>query len=90
MIELETIRAGIETIRIRAHVTLTWKNAYQRLVSIATEKNNWKLLDEYRNWALTYDLQASAYNECLKTLGEIPEETDEISETVFNREMERL
>lgn len=38
MIELETIRAGIETIRIRAHVTLTWKNAYQKLVSIATEK----------------------------------------------------
>lgn len=90
MIETETIRAGIKTIRFRAHLTLTFRNAYQKLASIALEKRNWKLRDEYGNWALAYDMEASAYNECLKTLGENPEETDEIAETIFNLEMARL
>ena len=80
----------LEIIRNKAHLSIAFKNTYQRLASIAIEKNNWKMMDEYRNWALVYDFESSAYNECLKTLGEIPEETDEIAETVFNREMERF
>lgn len=80
----------LETIRSRAHLSIAFKNTYQRLASIAIEKHNWKMMDEYRNWALIYDFESSAYNECLETFGEIQEETDEISETVFNREMERL
>lgn len=80
----------LEIIRNKAHLSIAFKNTYQRLASIAIEKNNWKMMDEYRNWALVYDFESSAYNECLETFGEIQEETDEISETVFNREMERL
>ena len=80
----------LEIIRNKAHLSIAFKNTYQRLASIAIGKHNWKMMDEYRNWDLVYDFESSAYNECLKTLGEIPEETDEISETVFNREMERF
>ena len=80
----------LEIIRNKAHLSIAFKYTYHRLASIAIEKNNWKMMDEYRNWALVYDFESSAYNECLETFGEIQEETDEISETVFNREMERL
>lgn len=90
MIEMETIRDGIEIIRRRAHLSLAFKNTYQRLACIASEKRNWKLREEYGNWALLYDFESSAYNECLETLGENAEETDEISKTVFNREITRL
>lgn len=80
----------LEIIRNKAHLSISFKNTYQRLASIAIEKHNWKMMDEYRNWALVYDFESSAYNECLETFGEIQEKTDEIAETVFNREMERL
>lgn len=81
---------GMEAIRGIVHSTLTLKNTYKRLEGIAIEKENWKLMDEYRNWALVYDFQARAYNKCLVILGENAEETDEIAITVVNREMERL
>ncbi len=90
MIEMETIRDGIEIIRRRAHLSLAFKNTYQRLACIASEKRNWKLREEYGNWALLYDFESSAYNECLETLGENEEETDEIAETIFNQEITRI
>lgn len=81
---------GMEAIRGIVHSTLTLKNTYKRLEGIAIEKENWNLMEEYRNWALVYDFQARAYNNCLVILGENEEETDEIAITVVNREMERL
>ena len=90
MIEMETIRDGIKIIRRRAHLSLAFKNTYQRLACIASEKRNWNLMDEYKNLAFAYDLESSAYNECLETLGENPEETDEIAKTIFNQEITRI
>lgn len=42
----------LEIIRNKAHLSIAFKNTYQRLASIAIEKHNWKMMDEYRNWAL--------------------------------------
>lgn len=80
----------IETIRCRAHLSLAFKNTYLKLACIASEKRNWKLREEYGNLALAYDFESSAFNECLEILGENPEETDEIAETIFNQEITRL
>lgn len=80
----------IETIRCRAHLSLAFKNTYQKLACIASEKRNWELREEYGNLAFAYDLESSAYNDCLEILDENPEETDEIAETIFNQEITRI
>lgn len=80
----------IETIRCRAHLSLAFKNTYQKLACIASEKWNWELREEYGNLAFAYDLESSAYNDCLEILDENPEETDEIAETIFNQEITRI
>lgn len=79
-----------EIIRSRAHARLTFQNAYEKLRDLAIEKANWKLMDRYNEWYLIYKFEAKAYNDCLEILGENEEETDEISKTVFKREMIRL
>lgn len=81
---------GIEAIRGMVYSTIALKNTYKRLESIAIGKANWKLMDEYKNWAFVCDFQARAYNNCLVILGENEEETDEIAADVFKREMIRL
>lgn len=80
----------IETIRCRAHLSLAFKNTYQKLACIASVKRNWELREEYGNLAFAYDLESSAYNDCLEILDENPEETDEIAETIFNQEITRI
>lgn len=80
----------IETIRCKAHLSLAFKNTYQKLACIASEKRNWKLREEYGNLAFAYDLESSAYNDCLEILDENPEETDEIAETIFNQKITRI
>lgn len=80
----------IETIRRKAHLSLAFKNTYLKLACIASEKRNWKLQEEYGNLVFAYDLESSAYNDCLEILDENPEEADKIAETIFNQEITRL
>lgn len=80
----------IETIRRKAHLSLAFKNTYLKLACIASEKRNWNLQEEYGNLAFAYDLESSAYNDCLEILDENPEETDKIAKTIFNQEITRI
>ena len=78
------VETAIIRIRNRTHLNLTFKNACKKLERLAIEKKNWKLMERYDKWALAYESEARTYNECLKILGEKPEETDEIADSIIN------